>query len=328
MAGASFFSVSDIFRDRRKLKIFLVCVAVSVLMWLLISLSKQYNQTIFIPVRYINYPQQKTLVNAVPNRLAVNISGTGFELLKLDRSLVDDTLTINLDNLKMNMRGGYERGFLDPAFLSSSLEQRISGALSINQVLSDSIEFIFDLRVTRRLAVKPEIKIELEQGFVLLDSISCIPADVEVTGPLSMLDTLSRITTKSISTDPLRESITYITSINLGSLGRSSTAEPDSVKVIVNVDRLTEKKFAIEPVIINAPDSITLMLFPNTVEITALVPLTLFDEISITDFRVVVDFKAYQKGMLALPVVVENWPVAARKVTTRPEKVEIAIKKR
>jgi len=327
MARESFFTISEIFRDRKKLTAFLACVAVSILSWLMISLGQDYNSTVFVPVSYINFPENKVLLNNIPDQMAVNVSGSGFDLIQYDESLIEDTLVINLDELKLSVFGDYERGYLDPAILSRSLQKRISGDIGINRVLSDSIEFLFDLKVSRIVKVKPIVNYSLEKGYILLDSLVSVPSEVEVYGPLSVLDTLQFIRTIPFEAGELNAKVGYRVPVVIKKFGNDAIVEPDSVSVRFNVDRLTEKRFMINPEILNVPDSLKVLCFPNAIEVVAQVPLSKFDEITKSQFRLEVDFTQMQEGYMGLPVNLEQWPVLAERVVLKPKQVEIVISK-
>ncbi|GAB5539392.1 MAG: hypothetical protein Salg2KO_14950 [Salibacteraceae bacterium] len=327
MPKEPFFSVTDIFKDRRKLTVFLICVGVSILSWIMISLGREYNSTVVMPVRYINFPQNKVLLNNIPNRLAVSLNGTGFDLLNYDDRLSEDTLIINLDNLKMSVSGDFERGYLDPAILTQALQKRIDGGVGINRVLSDSIEFLFDLKVSRFIPVKAQVEYALAPGFVLLDSIMTSPTEVEIYGPLSILDTLSYVRTQRIQIGEIQKSKKYRASMIKTRIGQDARIKPDSVFVELKVDQLTEKQFMIEPTQLNVPDSLKLLTFPTAVEIVAQVPLSRYNDINAKDFKLTVDFNKLQEGYPVLPIDVSRWPSVVQRISTNPSQVEIVLVK-
>lgn len=325
MPRESFFNVTGIFQDRRKLAVFLTCVLLSAIMWMLISLSREYTTTLIVPVQYTNFPENKTLLNSIPDYLAVNVSGSGYDLLQYNDRLKEDTLFINLDNLKMSDLGEYQRGYLDPALLTKNLQQRLDGGLIINRVLSDSITFIFDLKVTRLVKVKPAVNYTLVEGFVLLDSVVASPAEVEINGALSVLDTLRYIRTMPISTGPLKASAYFKVALALESVGGETVSETDSVTVVMSIDQLTEKRFMITPAKHNVPKALTMLTFPNSIEVNAQVPLSRFDDVTEKDFMLVLDYNDLEEGYPVLPVKLEQWPVLAERVSVKPQQVEIVL---
>jgi len=325
MPRESFFSVRDIFQDRRKLFIFLVCLLLASLSWVFISLGKSYSSTLVVPVKYINFPENKTLLNTVPQRLAVNVSGSGYDLLQFDQRLTEDTLIINLDNLKISVLGQYQRGYLDQAALSKDLQDRLNGTLAINRVLSDSIFFVFDLKVSRIISVKPKVRFTIAKGYTLVDSIEVVPNELEVFGALSILDTLSAIETEWTELGELSKTRKFRSAIAKKYIGSDAQTSYDSVLVIVNVDKITEKRFMLTPQLLNVPDSLEMLTFPNGIEVIAQIPLSKFDEVVEEDFQLTVDYNNLEEGYMVLPVDLESWNPIAQQITIKPQTVEIVL---
>lgn len=327
MVKESFFSAKGIFSDRRKLSVFVICVVLSAIMWLLISLGKTYNNTVIIPVRYSNLPENKTLINEVPTYLVVNVSGTGYSLLRYDKKF-EDTLEINLAYLRIDNAGRFQKGYLDFSRLSRQLQQRLQSSLTVNRVLTDTIVFVFDQEISRHVKVRPNIEFSIEDGYVLLDSISVSPSEVMVTGPESVLDTLQYIPTGLVRATAVNKTTYFKASLAPDEIGKNAFSETDSVTIVLEVDQLTEKQFMIFPVHQNVPDSLTMLTFPNGVELTAQVPMSRFDQVSEKDFTVILDYNDMEKGYPVLPAKLDRWPAMVKRVSVKPQQVEIVLSRK
>lgn len=325
MPRESFFSVRDIFRDRRKLTIFLICVLLASLSWVLISLGKDYSTTLIVPVKYINFPENKTLLNEVPQQLAVNVNGSGYDLLQFDERLTGDTLEVNLDNLKMSVYGDYQRGYLDQSMLSNELQERLSGLLSINRVLTDSINFLFDLKVARTLPVRSRLQFDVESGYVQADSVAVFPQEVDVIGALSILDTLSFLRTEVLDVGLLNKTRTFRVPLQRVGFFSSDDIGVDSVEVQIPVDQLTEKTFLVRPSLRNVPDSLEMLVFPNSIEVKVQLGISHYDEVNAEHFSIYVDYQDLRDDYMVLPVHLEQWTTRAHQVRVEPEQVEIVL---
>ena len=60
---------------RREVAVFSFFLVLSFIFWFLNALSKEMNGRIDYPVRYINFPADRALVNELPDRLNLMISG-------------------------------------------------------------------------------------------------------------------------------------------------------------------------------------------------------------------------------------------------------------
>lgn len=325
MPRESFLSVRDIFQDRRKLAVFIICLGLSVFMWLLISLGKSYNATLVVPVKYVNFPENKTLLNDVPIELGINVSGTGYDLLQYGDALVDDTLVVNLDNLNISIMGGYQRGSLNPVQISKDLQERLQGMLAINAVLTDSIRFVFDLKVARSIPINPIVEYSVPQGYVAMNSAVSNPSEVEVFGALSILEDLQNIKTVITDLGEIDKPVSFKAALSRDVIGQDALLPFDSVQVELDIERLTEKRLMIKPQILNLPDSLEMLTFPNSIEVISQVPMRHYDDVGELDFELVVDYSKFQDGYLVLPVDLVSWTNKATKVNIQPSEVELVI---
>ncbi|GEM_PF-5801097 len=328
MSKLPLFGIKELIKDRRRLTVFVLFLSLSASIWLLISLGHTYNTTIMIPVKYDNLPENKTLLNEVPARIAVNVAGSGYNLIKYDNEFDDDTLAINMDNLNMSTWGEYQRGYLDANSIGKVLQERAGGALSVNRVLSDTISFVFDLKVARTIGVMPITEFEVEPGYIVLDSGRCSPSELEVFGALTLLDTLASLRTERIKLGELNKSISKKVPVDMAILGGDAELEIDSVVIDIEIDQLTEKRMVVAPELINVPDSLQMLLFPKSVELSFQVALSRFSQVRESDFRVLIDYSKAEEGLQILPVDLVGWPPDAHKVRLQPEMVEFVLTER
>ena len=69
--------ISDVFK-KNKLYVFLVCLAISIFIWLLIVLSKNNIETIDYPITYSKPPDNLVLTNVPDSLLSFRLSSSGF----------------------------------------------------------------------------------------------------------------------------------------------------------------------------------------------------------------------------------------------------------
>jgi len=65
-----------------KLRVFFVFFSLSVVLWLLINLSKSYTSDVEFDVKYINLPTDKVLQSTPIDKLDASVVSTGFNLLR------------------------------------------------------------------------------------------------------------------------------------------------------------------------------------------------------------------------------------------------------
>ena len=67
----------------RRVFSFFICLIISAFLWLINALIRSYTRTIAIPVKFVNYPLGKRLVNKQPPYIMADIRTSGAKLLML-----------------------------------------------------------------------------------------------------------------------------------------------------------------------------------------------------------------------------------------------------
>ena len=81
-------------RINHKVVTFLVCVAISVFLWTMNTLSGKYTDTIMLSIRYKNMPQSKKML-PVTTFLSVKVVSTGYNLAAYTLGIKDPFLKVN-----------------------------------------------------------------------------------------------------------------------------------------------------------------------------------------------------------------------------------------
>jgi len=61
---------------RRKVYIFMICFFISTAIWCLIKLSNVYDAEIKYPIKFINIPEKKLIVNEVDSFMVIQVKTT------------------------------------------------------------------------------------------------------------------------------------------------------------------------------------------------------------------------------------------------------------
>ena len=80
---------------------FFVSLIIASMLWLLTVLANKYSTIENFPVRFINLPQNKVLINKLPATIAVELNSAGFRLMLMRLNLLQDTLMIDASASKV-----------------------------------------------------------------------------------------------------------------------------------------------------------------------------------------------------------------------------------
>lgn len=252
--------------------------------------------------------------------IEIQVSGSGFELLGEQMSLNRNALDVNLQQAR---RLGKNRFGIATSNLQNEVYKYLDKDIRFERITFDSIIFITDQRVVRKLKVIPDLDISFESSYNLMGEVSVQPPYVEVSGPKGYLDSLELITTKKLKEEDVNDSLqlTY----DFGSDGRFSNVNivPEKVSLLVPVDKFTEKTFEVP---ITWSGNFSIRTFPNKVKVIFLVPLSNYEQLTEREIIAKVDLDSDLKEKKKLKVAIKGVPHFAKLLRIEPEKVEFIIK--
>lgn len=311
-------------RLNRKVATFLACLALSVLFWLMMALSKDYTIVLSYPVEYVNAPKDKVISNLLPRSIDMEIKARGFYLLA-HKFKDPQTVFVDLsDNKALSTKNYY---YILTNEKMNKIAEQFSSRINIVRIIPDSIFLNFNKKITKRVPVVANIKMSFNNQFQLSDSVLLEPAFVEVSGAVEVLAKLNKVETSPIVLKDIEQS----KMVELDLLRNTPLGEVDinvkKVKALINVKKYTEAviELPIEP--INLPSGYSLKAFPDKVTVKYNVAFDNYGKMNSSLFRAVIDYKKAEPNSNKLKIVLEKFPTEIRSVKLDPEKVEYILKK-
>ncbi len=294
----SFFS-----RDR---VIFLLCVSVAFVFWILNRLSSPAKKNISVGIVY-QLPDNKAFSEPPPQYANTTISGSGWDMLthRLDKLYVrineDSVQTFSLRGLAAVQFGG-DIQTMEPEVLSVTTENAVEKFLPIEQVS----------------------RIALAKGYDLSEKIQIEPERVRVTGPRQLVNNLVSVKTDTVSIKNLKDVFTYDIALSKNPLLRYNF---EKVRVTLKAEQFTEKSLFIPIVIKNALEKIK--IFPNKIRLDCTVTLSHYTKVTAEDFIIEVDMRNITPNSKnnTLPLMLVKQPDWARGVKFSPKSVEFYLEK-
>lgn len=311
-------------QDDRKRSIFLFCLALSSLFWILSKLSRTYTAVIDLPIQYEHLPDDRIwLLDRVPT-ITLEVEGYGFDLLGY-RYRNRNNLVLDFDRVELRQRRSeQQRAYVQLSEFRAGLADELSGSVNVLSVYPDTLYFPFALRADKPLPVKVDLAVVYKTGFGATSDVIIDPPSVRVSGRSEVMDTLSRAITESWTVQNAED--TLRATLRLAAWDSTLRFRPSEVEVLLPVEEFTEVAYEIPIQTLGLPDSLGLRLFPSRVKAICRVPLSRYQELSEADFTAVVEFQQVREttGDRVRP----NWttiPDVADLVRTEPERVEFLI---
>lgn len=312
----------------RDVAVFSFFLLLSFIFWFLNALSKNITGRVNYPVRYINFPEELALVNELPDKLSLELEGPGYSILKSRISGNKTPLVIDVENSGLAVRKNTaELDFYIYTFnLRESFKRQIRSDFQINSVSPDSLNFIFDRFLSKKVPVKPDIKVNPQRQFMVSGKIETDPDSVEISGPKAVIDTIMYVRTEFHEFNQVKDLI--IRNLSIESIRKVGISHK-KVELMIPVEQFTEEVMDINIRILNKPDTAEVRLFPDRISVRFNIALDDYNRLQEIPLEAVVDINGLDvRTVERLKVDVVNLPEFIRNVRYNPKQVEYIIEKK
>ena len=312
----------------REVAVFSFFLLLSFIFWFLNALSKDITGKTDYPVRYINFPEERALVNELPDNLQLTLDGAGYSILKKKLGGGKTPLVIDLKKVSYEVTRNDDlyMFYILSYGLRDSFSRQIRADFEISNVFPDTIYFEFDQIVSRSVPVIADIDIDTQRQFFVHGDIIISPDSVEISGPRSILDTIFDVRTKFFRFEQLNQPA--VKNLTLEVVPKISLSEK-RVEVTVPVEQFTEYIMEIPITILNEPDTAMIRLFPDKVSVQCIVALSDYNKIKDAYVDAIVDLEGIDFRVTdKLGVELQNLPDYVSQVRYNPQIVEYLIERR
>lgn len=312
-------------RWNRRLMTFFVCLFISIFFWLLMSLSKDYVEVIRFPVRYDHSPEDRVVSNELPANIDVEVSASGFSLLRYLLFSDRETLSIDMRDARPFLKRNHY--YLDPNSRLDKIIGQFGGRLKINQISPDTIFLNFNKRMSKLVPIHANITVDCAPQFQMDDTIQLLPAAVLISGSADVLDKIDSIDTEPLQLKDLKESTTVQLKLLPQREGGTVDYAVDSCMAHLNVQKFTEGSLLLPIQVLNLPEGYSLKTFPDKIEVKYTVSLANFEHVDPAQFLLAVDYTKIAEGSNKLKVQMVKAPKTVRNIRLDEEKVEYLIRR-
>ena len=264
----------------RSLVTFTVFVGIAAMFWLILTLNESVQDGCIVNVRVINKPDSITFISEVPKTIHVEVKDKGSSLM---RTMWMKTPSINLNFRELAYKG---QMICSNSDIMAALKETFGTNASILSSSVDSLRLIYTDRPGKSIPVVTSVSTSARAGYIVYGEPAADPPRVIAYGPREIIDTLTRVMTKSYVESDLAESRSF--RAELRSIPGVRLI-PSTVQVEVNVEPLVAKEDVVTVVAENVPQDENLLLFPSNVRVSYYVPMSDFSDDK-KAVRVVVDY--------------------------------------
>lgn len=306
--------------ERRRISVFLTCLFIAVLAWLVVAFSSTYSYTTKKVVRYINVPLKRSFHSLQSDTIEAVVKGTGWQMMFA--RMKDNSRPVRVDLRALETR---------PYVTLSTQLQRINNEMpKDNPIVAfnpDTLYFDFSNRSIKRIPVKLMSGIGYQKQYGQSDNAVIEPSYVTISGPSAEIDATNNWPTDSLKIKNVNENI--VTNLSLKSPKAANIAVyPKTVKITIPVNEFTEKTLNVPVRIINNANFYNIKLVPQRIAITFTTSLDKYADIDADMFEAQVDMEYWQKyGYTKLPVKIIRVPEFCKVVRIEPRNIDFIVKR-
>lgn len=209
----------------------------ALLMWVSVNMTYDYTTTYTIPIKLDNLPAGKILKYPIPKNLDVRIKGSGWHLTSL---FFSGNLELTIDGKKLTANTVTHTD----ALVTENI--KLSSPISILDIYPDSLNFVIEDCLTKKVRVKPLINLDFLEGYGQAGEIEVFPDSIFVKGSQSNIGSIIDWKTKPVILNnlnkpvhiklPLQEPPEYIINIELKEVDLRINVQPFAEKSYTGIN--------------------------------------------------------------------------------------------
>ncbi|NTW23195.1 MAG: hypothetical protein HGA37_00735 [Lentimicrobium sp.] len=313
---------------RNRFSVFLVCVAMSTLMWGMIKLTREYEAPVKFTIVPENLPDGKILVDNPDSVITLTLSAKGLDLYSRIIFNKENLLTISLAKIKLQRQEEDYSGILKTSGLIKVIAQQLPPGAKLISIEPDTLHFTFQKSFRKKIPVHPKLKLSFIRQYQLYDSLKLRPDSVWVSGVREIVDTIGFIDTERKVINSLSSNYSTRLSLETPQTRPGVKLSSDSVTITINVEKFTEADIEVPVSLSSGDKALSYRTFPDKVTLTCRVAMRDYKRLDPSLFTASVDYESARKsGSNRVPVEIKHKPSFTRVVRISPEKVEFLILK-
>ena len=246
-------------RSKNDWRALFVCILISASIWVLRSLTEDAIDVFTVPVVFVDTPDGFDLVSSPAAELDLEVTSTGFGILGQRYFKREKPLEFSLSSLP-RIEGEQA---IPSKILFNRARKLVGSDRDILSIQPDSMYVTLSKRAQKEMRIIHLIEENLDDGQFISKQSDNLGGKVIVTGPQSLLDSLSSVTTSKLV---LEESGVYDMELLIPLGLKSSSAE--QFKLTVALDVLSKRSFTVPITLSESNKARNIVLYPSEITLT------------------------------------------------------------
>jgi YbbR domain-containing protein len=191
----------------------------------------------------------------------------------------------------------------------------------------DTLFFDFYTLYEKEVPVRPNIKIDLGQNYLMDGEIEISPKNIIIKGPKKEIAEVDSVSTLKMELSDLNSDFETTAALNKPAGLVNTTYSTNSVRVSGKVFRFSEKIIDVPVEVINLPEGTAIRTFPNAVSVLCKARMDILKNLGVADFKVVGDFNTAKRKNQNITVELKERPENLQSAQLLENEVEYILKR-
>ncbi|HEY5617307.1 MAG TPA: CdaR family protein [Vicinamibacterales bacterium] len=283
-------------------------IVLAALIWLIVSGEQIVERALRIPLEFTNLPAELELIGDTPDVVDVRVRGSSGALSRVAAGELVAVLDLR------TARSGRR------LFHLTGNDVRSPFGIEVVQISPSNISIMLEISATKIVPVVPELDGDPRDGYVV-GTVAADPATVEVAGPVSAVERLTRAITEPVSIAGASDTITE--TVNVGVADPAvRLVSPVGAQVTVNITP-APVEWAVAGIPVRPRSGSSADISPAVVTIFVRGPREARNW-NASEFSASVDVEGLQSGVFLLPVQVTP-PARVGVIHVEPPTVRVRV---
>ncbi len=298
--------------------ILILSISIALIFWFFTKMTKSYKTNREVKIQY-ELPEGKLFLNHPTSTTKAEIKSDGWSLFYTYLKGGPPDLKIKLDTTKTQ--------YISSTKIINKLSSKLGSNFQVININKDVFTIRLDNAEEKKVPIILNAKFNVENGFMLADSLQIFPDSFKIIGPASLIQSINNYPTENIEFNKLSNNFSKQIKPKTPSHHQLKIV-PKEITISSKIERYTEGEVVIPIKMIhskNIKDSIS--IFPQRVFLKYRAPLSMFSDISSTDFSIIAKLKDsdLSKNTNTLPLELVRIPPYTKIVSIQPEAIEYYI---
>lgn len=297
---------------------YLIFVFISFMFWAFLSLNNNIQHDIEIPIKINEIPDSSTIITSMPTHVSVNVKDKGISLLKF---LVGKTPVLNLKFKDYALQEGVF--FISNTELRRKIRGLFDNSTTIQGISIENINIKYTNLPGKKVPIRLDLDIKPNIQYVIYGSVEQDVDSAIVFADRNALAEIDEVYTYRVVEQNLKD--TLLRTVAIAPI-QNVKIEPERIQLTIPVEPLISKKLNIPIQVKNMPEGMNVITFPSVVEVSFLVPFSMYRKnvpmVAVVDFN---DIKRTKSNKVN--VKIEESPALYNNISLGQDSVEFIIEK-